>query len=63
MNMKEAFIKKLAEYFTKDQAEWSMKLQAGSQAARTWADLRGLTPLRGYPTVEEAEKTLSDFLR
>lgn len=61
--MKKAFIKRLAEYFVVDQAKWSIKLSMNSADAKTWSELRNLTPLRGYPTLEEAEKVLSEFLR
>lgn len=61
--MKKTFIKRLAEYFVVDQAKWSIKLSMNSADAKTWAELRNLTPLRGYPTFEEAEKVLSEFLR
>ena len=30
--------------------------------AREWAEVRGASPLFGYPTLEEAVKTLTDFL-
>jgi hypothetical protein len=56
------FIKKLARYLVGDQARKSIELQMGKQDAKEWADIRGATPLFGYPTVEEAEKKLTEFL-
>jgi hypothetical protein len=59
------FIRALAEYFGgPNQVKMSIKLQmdpAWTEAV-TWAKLRGLTPLFGYPTVEEVERVLTRFL-
>jgi len=63
--MRQQFIHALAEYLAgTNQVEMSTKLRLCSETAeaKTWAALRGLTPLFGYPTVEEAEKILDDFL-
>lgn len=60
---KRDFLRALAEYFCKDQAKMSIYLEMGSEHAKTWARLRSLTPIRGYPTVDEAERMLSEFLR
>ena len=59
---KAAFIKRLATYFATDQGKWSIRLEMGSEDAKTWASLRSYTPLMGYPSVEEAEKLLTEFL-
>lgn len=61
-DLKNRFIKRLAEYLVKDQAKKSIQLEMGSPAAKEWAALRRETPLFGYPTVEEAERTLTEFL-
>jgi hypothetical protein len=57
------FIRKLAHYLVDDQAKKSIQLQMGSKEAHCWADLRDAAPLFGYPTVEEAEKILTEFLK
>lgn len=59
---KQLFIRELAEYLVGDQVRMSIRLQAGSEDAKTWARLRGTTPLFGYPTVKEAEDKLKEFL-
>ena len=60
--LKEAFVKALAEYLVKDQARKSIELKMKKPAALEWARLRNLTPLSGYLTIEEAEKVLAEFL-
>jgi len=60
---KAIFIKKLARYLVGDQARQSIELQMGKQSAKEWAELRGATPLFGYPSVEEAEKVMTEFLK
>lgn len=60
---KTAFIYKLAEYLVSDQAMKSIELQMRKPSAIKWAELRGATPLFGYPTVDEAVDTLTKFLR
>lgn len=57
-----AFIRGLAEYLAGDQAVRSIKLEMGDKDAQVWAKLRGLSPLFGYPTVDEAEKLLGSWL-
>lgn len=59
---KQMFIKELAVFLVGDQVRKSIELQMGKQSAKEWADLRGKTPLFGYPTVDEAEKILDKFL-
>lgn len=63
---KQRFIIKLAEFLVADQAAKgiALSLESGSPVkwASEWAALRSETPLRGYPTVEEAVETLGDFL-
>ena len=51
-----AFIKQLAQYLAGNQAERSIRLSMGDANAKEWAALRALTPVYGYPTVEEAEE-------
>ena len=60
--MKAEFIRKLAEYLVGDQAGKSILLQAGNEGAKEWAALLCMTPLHGYPTVDEAIATLTEFL-
>jgi hypothetical protein len=55
------FARRLAEYLAGDQARRSIELEMGRPGAVEWAELRGLTPLAGYPTVDEAEKALLAF--
>ena len=59
---KEQFIRALAEFLAGNQAEKSIHLQMGKKHAKEWANLRHNTPLFGYPTIDEAEKTLTEFL-
>lgn len=63
MKSKEEFIKQLAIYLVGDQAKKSILLQMGNEEALQWAKLRSMTPLFGYPTVEEAEAELTEFLK
>jgi hypothetical protein len=63
MSLKQTFIHRLAEYMVKDQVQKSIELEMGKPSAWEWAHLRSLTPLHGYPTVEEAEKALVEFLK
>lgn len=69
---KAAFIARLAVYLAGEQAGKSISLEMerrvppfspGPQWASEWAFVRNATPLFGYPTVEEAEKALTEFLR
>lgn len=65
---KAEFIKALAKFLAGDQARKSILLDprfSGSPSyplAQEWAALRATTPLFGYGTVEEAEKTLTEWL-
>ena len=59
---KRIFIRRLAEFLVGDQVRKSIELQVGKESGKEWAALRGATPLFGYPTVEEAEKVLLEFL-
>lgn len=59
---KRAFIKQLAQFLAGNSAHKSIELQMGKPHAQEWADLRSATPLFGWLTVEEAEKTLTEFL-
>jgi len=60
--LKELFVRELAKYLCEGQAGKSIKLEMGQPEAKQWAALRGTTPLVGYPTVEEAEKRLAEWL-
>ena len=60
---KEAFIKELAKFLVESQVEKGLKLAVGQKEAKEWARLREKTPLFGYPTIEEAEETLTKFLK
>lgn len=60
---KKLFIRELAEYLAgPNQAKMSVLLGMNNAEAEQWARLRGYTPLMGYPTVDEAEKALTEFL-
>lgn len=60
---RDAFIKALANYLVRDQAKRSIQLEMGSSDAKEWAEMRSLTPLMGYPTVDEAVQVLKEFLK
>ena len=69
---KTLFIKALAGFLAGNQAGKSIELEMESRSprlapmtswAQEWAKLRDMTPLFGYPTVEEAERSLMEFLR
>lgn len=60
---KEQFIKQLAKFLVADQVHKSIQLQIGKLEAKQWAELRQTTPLFGHPTIEEAEKCLTEFLQ
>jgi hypothetical protein len=59
---RDKFIRLLASYLVENQAEMSIKLRLGRPEAHTWAAMRGLSPLFGYQTVDEAEPLLREFL-
>ena len=64
-NMRQQFIRRLAEYLAgTESVRNSIKLQLNPEdkSARDWLELCQLTPLLGYPTIEEAEKELTAFL-
>ena len=60
---KQDFVKRLAKFLVDGQASKSILLATNNSLAREWADLRSATPLFGYPTIEEAEKMLNEFLK
>ena len=60
---KDAFLKALANYLVRDQAKRSIQLEMGSLDAKEWAAIRALTPLMGYPSVDEAVQVLKEFLK
>ncbi len=63
LEKKQALIRKLSEFLAgPNTAKYSIELAQGSETAKLWAEMRGLTPLFGYPTVDEAEKILCEFL-
>lgn len=69
---KKRFIKALAEFLGgPNQAGWSIMLQAGGAsprvgssgwAANEWVKVRNASPCFGYPSVEEAEKAITELL-
>lgn len=68
---KTAFIRQLADFLAGNQAAKGIALQmdmmrpAGDRRpllAKEWAELRGKSPLMGYPTVDEAVEQLTRFL-
>lgn len=60
---KSVFIRTLAEFFVNDAAGKSIQLQLQMPWAVQWAKMRQATPLFGYPTIEEAVETLTEFLQ
>ena len=56
------FVMALADYLVGDQVKQSIDLQMGRESAKKWAELRNVSPLRGYPSVEEAAKELREWL-
>ena len=62
LERKKEFIHQLSEFLVGNQAVKSIGLESGNKFAEEWAALRSCTPLRGYPTVEEGEKVLEEFL-
>lgn len=68
LEKKREFIRALAKFLVGDQAKKSLLLDprmAGSpfsSLVKEWAELRGTTPLFGYPTLSEAEELLEEFL-
>lgn len=59
---KDRFIHQLATYLTKDAAKMSIMLQMNSPEAKTWADLRGSTPVFGWRDIAETEEILTAWL-
>lgn len=67
---RKAFIEELAKFFVDNQAGKRVALEVESyrlskpvvEWATEWARLRGVTPVFGYPTHEEAVKILTEFL-
>ena len=63
------FIRALAAYLANNQAGKSIALQTESRVkpvvtwAHEWRDVLTASPLWGYPTLQEAERQLIDFLR
>lgn len=63
LERKAGFIKQLAEFLTKDQGMWSIKLEMNDPTALVWARLRSASTLFGYPNAEEAEQELTRLLK
>lgn len=61
-DFKAAFIKALAAYLVVGQAKKAIMAQMGNPEAREWQVLRAATPIDGYPTLEEGERILREFL-
>lgn len=63
------FVKALAVFLVENQASKSVALEVERMRPRQgtimaeWAALRATTPLMGYPTVEQAETELAEFLQ
>lgn len=60
---KRRFVHQLAVFLAGDQVRMSIELEMGTPLAEAWVALRRETPLSGYPTLEQAEEQLADFLR
>lgn len=60
--LQKKFVRQLAVYLVDKQAMKSIQLEMGNPAAKEWSALRFVTPLSGYPTVDEAEKQLTAWL-
>lgn len=67
MTDKTKFIEALAEYLVGNEAEMSIRLQMGKPDAKSWARMRGTTPLFGYYVGPEgmakAIEQLTEWLR
>lgn len=65
---KREFIKALAKFLVGDQAKKSILLDPRMEGSpfysvvKEWAELRGASPLFGYPTISEAEEVLEELL-
>ena len=59
---RERFVVALAKFLVENQAAKSINLQMGQVSAKEWAALRSTTPLTGYPTCQEAEGILREWL-
>lgn len=71
MKTKEQFIHQLAEFIAGNSAAKSIMLEVETKTprpypmpnfAKEWAVLASSTPVRGWVSVEEAEKILREFL-
>lgn len=61
-DMRKHFVHVVAEFLTEDIARKSIEAQVGTPLGRAWSRIWHASTLRGYPTLEEAEKTLEEFL-
>ena len=63
LERKKVFIHALAEYLGgTNQVRKSIEIEMGESSGLEWSKLRSATPLFGYPSVEEAEQQLTEFL-
>jgi hypothetical protein len=63
MGRKAIFIAALAKYLVGDQVRKSIELEMRKESALEWCALCTASPLQGYPTIEEAVKVLTEFLK
>lgn len=63
MTTKEAFIKELVRYLVENQVIKSKGVELNNPVFCEWVTLRELTPIKGYPTIEEATKIITEFLK
>lgn len=66
---KAGLIRQLAEFLVKDEATKSIILESETRGnagpirwGHEWAKLRNASPIRGYASIEEAEKALWEML-
>jgi hypothetical protein len=62
---KAEFVRALARYLAgRNAVKMNLALSTGigRDAAERWLEIRNATPLQGYPTIDEAEETLGDWL-
>lgn len=58
---KKEFLRAVASYLVDGQARKGIELDMGKDWAKEWALVRGLSPVYGYPTVDEAHKSLLEM--
>ena len=57
------FVQRLAVYISGKDAENSIRLEMGDAHAKEWAEIRGLTPIHGYVSVDETASKLTAWLK